>query len=189
MAAPGDHGKGDENAGHGDTHPLAESGDTPSFHRTGAGLFAFVMAVASLILANNFLRNPGALNAVIPAATLTITICLLLYVANPKRYIWPLRVASGILFLMVAALFTYKALTTTSGFGDRTLLQSIMGFCLIGMPCLSYTLWGNSSGPLEAALDTDTERHEISTGTLVTQLMISLTMLLGLVVFAMQAFI
>ena len=77
------------------------------------------------------------------------TCCLLAIPAlyNAKKFWWAARGVTGIIFLAYLAYLIYEVLLSGESFeitrhSEASPYSSILGFMIIGLPCLWYTLFG-----------------------------------------------
>lgn len=86
----------------------------------------------------------------------TLGVCFFLALLNIKKFLWAARVATGIVTLFYALYFvdTYfvekQELTPSTRRSAATPWNAIMGFLVIGAPCLWFTIrgrFGNDAKP------------------------------------------
>ncbi len=91
-------------------------------------------------------------------AILVVTcVCLVLALINPRVFWWGPRVVAFIIFASYLGYLAYELLTqpfsVDSSPGAPSPMKAIVGFCLIGIPCLLYALAGRTFGSSAGEVD------------------------------------
>jgi len=81
-----------------------------------------------------------------------ITFGMLVYTASPKRFAWGLRLITFVIFLAFLGYLFNQFIIQQSSFNvamsrtSPTPFNALLGFLIIGIPCLMYSLWGSIWG-------------------------------------------
>ncbi len=92
----------------------------------------------------------------------------LAYTVSPKRFAWGLRLVTFVIFLSFFSYFFNQFVVQQSAFAftvsrsSTTTFNALLGFLIIGVPCLMYSLWGSIWGNIQKNRDDEIERNTLS---------------------------
>jgi hypothetical protein len=115
-------------------------------------LLIFVLGMASVFLLTDDTFAVTPFSIVLFVTMIVTALLLLLGLYDPVRFHWALRCVTGVVFLAYVSYvvyefaFTEEPLTLPRDRSEASPINALLGFLIIGLPSLWYTLTGSFTG-------------------------------------------
>lgn len=135
---------------------------------------------------HNFVSTGNPAHGMALAGGVAVSVCLVLVIVDSARFWWAGRFLAGVVFLLMGAYLLgavlERAVGPQPGMPGGTALTAVAAFLLVGIPALTYFLWGTVDGPMGGQSPEDASLSDLA-----TQALLLLSFVGGLIAFVVLA--